>query len=86
MRQYFIFIFLFSISWYGFCGNKTKRLTRDTTVQQQIPILAWFSIPEAFTNPERFRELAETGINLHFSYYSSAGAAQKALDLAENSI
>ena len=83
MRQYFIFIFLFSISWYGFCGNKTKRLTRDTTVQQQIPILAWFSIPEAFTNPERFRELAETGINLHFSYYSSAGAAQKALDLAE---
>ena len=66
-----------------FGQEKTTLRVINTDTAQTIPVLAWYSIPEPFTTAERFGELAETGINLHFSYYTSANAAQKALDLAE---
>ena len=80
----FLIILLF-VSCYAPGQNKAFVQVTDTAGNHAIPVLAWFSIPEAFSTPERFTELAETGINLHFSYYSSVGAAQKALDLAEKS-
>ncbi|MBP1664101.1 MAG: hypothetical protein H6Q19_1241 [Bacteroidetes bacterium] len=86
IRQLIIFIFLISISSYASGMNKTGQQTSDTVPQQTMPILAWYSIPEAFSTTERFGELAETGINLHFSFYSNANEVQKALDLAGNSL
>lgn len=83
IRQLIIFIFLISISSYASGTNITGQQPSDTVPQQTIPILAWYSIPEAFSTTERFGELAETGINLHFSFYSNANEVEKALDLAE---
>ena len=48
-----------------------------------IPIMAWAGIPDSETNPERFNELKEMGINVNLSNYPNADAMQKALDLAQ---
>ena len=45
--------------------------------------MAWAGIPENETNPERFLELKEMGINVNLSNFASAEAMQKALDLAQ---
>ncbi len=50
---------------------------------EEIPILAWMGVPEKETTAERFRELKEAGINVNFSSYSSVGAVEKALDIAQ---
>ena len=55
----------------------------DSLTVPKMPLLAWFSIPEAYTDSNRFGELAETGINQSLTFYSSADAAMKALDMAE---
>lgn len=56
-----------------------EKLTPD----KPLPIMAWASIPDSESNPERFRELKEMGINVNLSNYSSADAMQKGLDLAQ---
>ncbi len=49
---------------------------------KELPILAWWSIPEEETSVERFKELRESGINISFSPYSNIQAVEKALDVA----
>ena len=56
-----------------------ERLASD----KPLPIMAWAGIPDSETNPERFMELKEMGINVNLSNYPSADAMQKALDLAQ---
>ena len=53
------------------------------TSSKPLPIMAWAGIPETESNPERFRELKEMGINVNLSNYASADAMQKGLDLAQ---
>jgi len=56
-----------------------ERLASD----KPLPIMAWAGIPDSETNPERFMELKEMGINVNLSNYPNADAMQKALDLAQ---
>ncbi|MGJ7024620.1 beta-galactosidase [Petrimonas sulfuriphila] len=47
-----------------------------------IPVVAWWGIPEKYTSVERFKEAKDAGFNLHFTRYSNADSLQKALDAA----
>ncbi len=53
-----------------------------TYAQDEIPILAWYSIPAEDATLERYQELKEAGFNLTFSHTSLFKDAKKALDLA----
>lgn len=50
--------------------------------QEEIPILAWYSIPAEDATLERYQELKDAGFNLTFSHTYKFEDAQKALDLA----
>jgi hypothetical protein len=50
----------------------------------QIPVLAWIGPPADQTTPERYRELAEAGFTLSFSWFPDAVAMTKALDVAND--
>lgn len=50
--------------------------------QEEIPILAWYSIPAEDATLERYQELKDAGFNLTFSHTTSFNDAKKALDLA----
>lgn len=50
--------------------------------QDEIPILAWYSIPAEEATLERYQELKDAGFNLTFSHTSTFEDAKKALDLA----
>lgn len=51
--------------------------------KEEIPILAWYSIPAADATAERYSELKEAGFNLSFSHLTRFDDAKKALDLAQ---
>ena len=48
----------------------------------ELPILAWYSIPEENISLERFQELKEAGFNINFSHIGSLDGAVKSLDFA----
>ena len=48
----------------------------------QIPILAWYSIPPEQTTLERYLELRESGITVNLSFFNDAEAMSRALDTA----
>jgi hypothetical protein len=48
-----------------------------------IPIIAWYSIPEKETSAERFVELREAGFHISLTFYSNIEAVEKALDAAQ---
>ena len=60
----------------------TSKAQEKIAFKGEIPILAWYSIPENQITLERFQELKDAGITYSFSGYSSADAVQKALDIA----
>lgn len=47
----------------------------------EIPILAWYSIPDEYATLERYQELKEAGFTVSFTHSRSFDAAVKALDL-----
>ncbi len=49
----------------------------------ELPILAWYSIPEENISLERFQELKEAGFNVNFSSVSSFDKALASLDYGE---
>jgi hypothetical protein len=49
----------------------------------KIPILAWSGVPQAESNVERFREMAEAGFTLDYSGYTDLDHARIALDAAQ---
>ena len=49
---------------------------------EQIPILAWYSIPASETSVERYQEMKEAGITYSLSFFPNLEALQKALDVA----
>ena len=55
---------------------------KPTNSQEQIPILAWYSIPAGETSVERYLEMKEAGITHSLSYFSNIEDLQKALDVA----
>ena len=57
------------------CGKNTGK--------QEIPILAWYSIPAEELTLERFQEMKDAGINITFSHFGHFEDAAKALDLAQ---
>lgn len=59
------------------------RAQETLTAGEEMPVLAWWSIPEEETTVERFKELKESGINISFSPYSDVEAVEKALDVAQ---
>lgn len=69
------------------CCEKQTQPTQATTPKiestGELPILAWHSIPADSTTLERFLEMKNIGINMHFSGYPDADAMERALDLAE---
>jgi hypothetical protein len=60
-------------------GNCQKKLTSD----DQIPILAWYSIPPNQTTVLRYQELKDAGITYNLSFFNDAGSMAKALDTAQ---
>src|SRR5688572_10742896 len=52
------------------------------TAPERIPVLAWAGPPQAETNAERYRELAEAGFTHNYSSFADADAMQVALDVA----
>jgi len=50
--------------------------------QEQIPILAWYSIPANETSVARYQEMKDAGITHSLSFFSNMDDLQKALDAA----
>ena len=70
----------------GCCEKQTQPSEATTPKIEstgELPILAWHSIPADSTTLERFLEMKNIGINMHFSGYPDADAMERALDLAE---
>jgi hypothetical protein len=68
-------------------GTHTASLAANHSTEtpkpsNELPILAWHSIPEKETTIERFKELRAAGFTHSFSNYSSVESLQKALDIA----
>lgn len=57
------------------CQDKIKPVN-------QIPILAWYSIPPEETTVSRYLELKESGITHNLSFFNDAGSMSGALDTA----
>jgi hypothetical protein len=54
----------------------------EQPARERIPIHAWIGPPAEETTPERYRELAECGFTQSFTFFPSADAAARALDVA----
>ncbi len=50
---------------------------------EELPIMAWYSIPAEDASPERYRELAECGFNINFSHLVRLKDLQASLDFAQ---
>lgn len=50
--------------------------------REQIPILAWYSIPAGETTVERYQEMKDVGITHSLSFFPTMDALLKALDVA----
>lgn len=74
-RLFFINMFLFFSLGYAISQNRLE-------AKEQIPILAWYSIPANETTIERYQEMKDAGITHSLSFFSNADEMQKALDIA----
>jgi len=74
MRKLLLVILLFGFS----AVSSQERLVSGG----QIPILAWYSIPQGETTVARYQELKDAGITYSLSNYPNVEAVQKALDVA----
>ena len=54
--------FVFLLFGLGFCLTGCREAEKQTKSENQIPILAWYSIPPQETTLTRYLELRETGI------------------------
>jgi hypothetical protein len=57
-------------------GSKRER-------DNNIPVLAWYSIPPDQTSLSRYRELKAAGITINLSFFNDAASMGKALDIAK---
>jgi hypothetical protein len=57
-------------------------LGAEPAALERIPVLAWSGPPQAETNAERYRELADAGFTHNYSGFANADAMEKALDVA----
>ena len=72
-------IFLFLIL---FARSGSSHAQKAANPAEQIPILAWYSIPASETSVERYQEMKEAGITYSLSFFPNLEALQKALDAA----
>jgi hypothetical protein len=73
-------LFLLIIVSFG-CSNNKESLKPDSG--NEIPILAWYSIPPDQTTLLRYQELKEAGITYNLSFFPDAETMSKALDTAQ---
>jgi hypothetical protein len=57
-------------------------LAVEPAATERIPVLAWSGPPQAETNAERYRELADAGFTHNYSGFGNVDAMEKALDVA----
>ena len=76
MRK-FNLLLLFVLLTFGFAKSQEKLEAKG-----EIPILAWYSIPDEETTVERFQEMKDAGITCSFSGYPNVDSVLKALDIA----
>ena len=62
----------------GYSGAQERQKSKN-----QIPVLAWYSIPATETSVERYSEMKEAGITLSLSFFPTVDALKKALDAAD---
>jgi hypothetical protein len=70
------------LSAFVFCAGCSTTPTHVKPVGQ-MPIVAWGGVPQAEATVDRYRELANDGINVNFASYSNADKAKEALDNAQ---
>jgi hypothetical protein len=75
--------FVFLLFGLGFCLTGCREAEKQTKSENQIPILAWYSIPPQETTLTRYLELRETGITYNLSFFPDAETMSKALDTAQ---
>jgi len=80
-RAFFADLIQFSVLIVSLAAS-TRALTVEPSSVERIPVLAWAGPPQAETNAERYRELAEAGFTHNYSSFSNADAMEKALDVA----
>jgi hypothetical protein len=61
----------------------TSQAQKPVHPAEQIPILAWYSIPAAETTVDRYQEMKEAGITHSLTFLPNLDAVQKALDVAQ---
>lgn len=74
-KCYILHLFLIFISGYVYPQERLKS-------NEEIPILAWYSIPASETSVVRYQEMKDAGITHSLSFFSNADVLQKALDVA----
>ena len=78
MKNILLLIFIFVMASFAF-ANKSKKTNSDN----QIPIIAWFSIPAEETTLHRYQELKDAGITHSYTPFADIESMQKALDTAQ---
>ena len=61
---------------------KQMNAQEKLAVTEQIPILAWFSIPASETSIARYQEMKDAGITCQLNSFPDINETQKALDVA----
>ncbi|MBX2924501.1 MAG: hypothetical protein KF746_20035 [Chitinophagaceae bacterium] len=67
-------------------GQDTRTQEQQPTrlsSREEIPRLAWYSVPASEISEQRYRELKEAGITITFSFFSSQKDAERSLAMAE---
>jgi hypothetical protein len=77
MKKILILLFLINAA----CSGINDRLQKPAS-KEEMPILAWYSIPPAQTSLTRYLELKEAGINHNLSFFPDAETMQAAFDTA----
>ncbi len=77
MKGFFLLQAIFLLCFYQ---SKPQERLKTTG---QMPILAWYGIPESQTSVERYNEMHDAGITHSLSFFSNADEAARALDAAE---
>ena len=54
----------------------------DKAPKEELPIMAWYSIPSDETTVERYQELKDCGFNINFTHMYGMGELKKELDVA----
>lgn len=65
------------------CLFGTRLSAQEKIPQKEIPIVAWFGVPEEEATVERFEELKAAGFTINLRGCSNADQMAKALDAAQ---